>query len=71
MERNFNVPGYLLRLAVFSSLHISDAGFGASLLKRLADIITAVGGETRKRAMLYFCVLCATDGEFINIFKVR
>jgi hypothetical protein len=73
MEYELNVPGYVLRIAVLSSPHISesDAGFRTSLLKRLAKIIIDAGGEMRKRAILCFCILCATDGELITVAKAR
>jgi hypothetical protein len=60
---------YILRLAVLSSPHFSDAGFKEILLKRLVNTIYATEGEIRKRAMLYFCVLCAVDGELITVAK--
>jgi hypothetical protein len=72
MERSLTSQAMFYVLLSFPP-HTSprDAGFRTSLLKRLANIIIDAGGETRKRAMLCFCVLCATDGELITVAKAR
>lgn len=66
-----DVRDYILRLAVLSSPHFSDAGFKEILLERLVNTIYATDGETRKLTMLYFCVLCAIDGELITVAKAE
>lgn len=72
MEYNSNVQdSVLLPLAVLASPYISDARFKEALLKRFVNIIVA-GGETGKRAMLYYCVLlCATDCKSIAMANAR
>ena len=60
---------YILRLAVFSYPHFSDAGFKETLLKRLVNTIDTTDGKIRKRMMLYLAVLCAVDGELITVAK--
>jgi hypothetical protein len=69
VERNFR--GGVLRLAVNSSPRFSDAGFTKMLLDRLVLLIHTAGDNMRNLAMLCFCVLCATDGEFLAVSKVR
>ena len=66
-----NVRGGVLQLAVLSSPRFSDAGFTKTLLDRLVLIIHAADDEMRDLAMLCFCVLCATDGEFLAGVKAR
>lgn len=52
------VQGYILRLAVLASPHISNAEFRETLLlKRLVNIIVSAGEATRNQAMVCFCVL--------------
>ena len=66
-----NVRGGVLQLAVLSSPRFSDAGFTKTLLDRLVLIIRTPGDKMRDLAMLCFCVLCATDGEFLTVSKTR
>jgi hypothetical protein len=60
----------VLRIAVQSSPQFSDAGFTKTLLDRLIPIIQ-IPSEGTRAAMLSFCVLCATDSEFLTVSKAR
>ena len=68
---NRNARGGVLRLAVLSSPRFADAEFTKMLLDRLVLIIDTAGDKMRNLAMLCFCVLCATDGEFLAVSKTR
>jgi hypothetical protein len=61
----------VLRLAVLSSLQFSDSRFTKTLLDRLILIINTPDYEMGELAMLNFCVLWATDGEFLIMSKAR
>jgi hypothetical protein len=67
----FNVRGYVLQLAVFSSPHFSDAGFTETLRNCLVDTIKTAGGEMKTLAMLCFCVFYAIDSESITVPEPR
>jgi hypothetical protein len=67
----YNAPVYVLRLAVLSSPHISDAGYKEILIKRLVHTIDTADEVMRTPAMLYFCVLRATDSKLITVSKAR
>ena len=67
----FNVQDYVLRLAVFSSPHFSDAAFTKRLLNCLVDTINTGDEEMKTLAMLCFCILCAIDGESITVPEAR
>ena len=65
-----HVRYYVLRRAVHSSPHFSDAGFTKTLINRLINQIgTETDREMKKLAMLCFCVLCAIDSELITVYK--
>ena len=57
VERD-RVQDHVLRLAVLSSLHFSDARFTEMLLDRLIFTIHTAGDEMRRLAMLCFLCYC-------------
>ena len=59
----------ILRLSVCSSPHFSDPEFSETVVNHLFNMIKSTDRETRKLAMLCFCVLCAIDSKSITVFK--
>ena len=66
VERD-RVQDHVLRLAVLSSPHFSDARFTETLLDHLILTIHTAGDEMRRLAMLCICVLCAIDSKFLAV----